>query len=1327
MRKVAVLLIPFAVLCLLFFGARWFSTSPSAAAQVAPETAAQPMPDQKDGPITISGTVRGPGGPVSGVSLQVFSPASGWVTVTSGAGGFYSVNVIAIGHPITFKLRPPLSSHLAQLNYSAEGLGADATINFDLLEGSLLSVLPVGIGGQPVTTGILHQVLPLATEPKPLYWYELEWDTTSQRFQAVLPKDIIWIKFYQLPEGYFPTFVPLDIRSGDLTQDIPLNTHAVPLLPVDAPDVSRISLGAPDDLGQVLVTGAPGSVGPLSMVFLNNLNSLHQAYTTSAADGSFSVHIYAPPGSNLLIKYGPAMPEWNGLSIGLPGGKVTLLPGTILYIPPAPTDAPGELSFAAVGAANKYVDLLADTRDFVGAAFAVQGVMQPLDVDTYLVTGTMRLYSPAITASTSLSGVQVSGDIQLRKLFEADGQQIAHKNRFLSTVLTPSGLPIEMMALSDLGLNQHVQVTGWRHAGEHALEGDLNFTFVITDAPPGIYRPVVEFPQFEVAPPVVPTSTQWLASEVGTYQGFSYDASLPPITVGEVAQPRLIWRMFTNNWVQGQRGIGALQDQGQFGLVTEILTQGDVYYLPPYDERTGEPITYTLQPFLPLISYADRKQPGAPTIPFSLPGGELYVHVRKPDGQQVFLGPEAFTQSLNRTPSTVAGTDHNLGTQQPDDFYALQTSSDTFDFVFDQYGLHVITMTGMLQDVWGNNYIGGGTYEVWVAHPLDIDPGVLPGAPLAVGDAFNPSLQVYPAVPAQINLTMSFYDDWQPTQVLSQHVQGQANPFGFFSPPTPPLVWSQHGEYRVDLTARYTDPSGKLYMGAMTWGGVVMTPPAQAQLAAHGRRGYDVGLHPDMAWFVSKRDVTLPEGSVSHLHAPYFPGDMVWSRFEDGRYGDSLILNAGLQDLTGGVWSSLMWQRAQRMNFEAVPANDMQTRFARGEIPVFFSTTSGKPTVLFPGELDQVAYTYEYSQRPGVRVREYVAEDNVLAYWRLDTTYDDQLGDGIQGDIQNDFKFQFLGVVYHDLAGGHSEYLGYASSWVFLPDSDPLGSRVMPPFAGTGNGGWTTEGGPIITLQGEDIDIFILPTGVQPGAVLTLGDRFRFAGHINPTLNSQVAITVTAPGGAQHFGGGQANPIGYFYDPADDFEVDEPGLWSVDVKVWHDGYCSGGHTIAPYPQGDVLGSDDGRYWFYVVQGDAPRLNVASPTPGYLHFNDQVTPITVTGQLPPGLTGISVDYTIRMPGFILEHGQADLIGGAYQFVFDPVTLAQDFPNLDLVSRGEQVPGLSDTFAIDILLTGQRGAETVQRANAIILQGQQVYVDSPPPEASLPLLFLPVIVR
>jgi hypothetical protein len=302
--------------------------------------------------------------------------------------------------------------------------------------------------------------------------------------------------------------------------------------------------------------------------------------------------------------------------------------------------------------------------------------------------------------------------------------------------------------------------------------------------------------------------------------------------------------------------------------------------------------------------------------------------------------------------------------------------------------------------------------------------------------------------------------------------------------------------------------------------------------------------------------------------------------------------------------------------------------------------------------------------------------------------------------------------------------VGQGSGWVFIPESDTTGSRVMPPFSGPGNGGWTTEGGPILTLKGDDIQMFILPTGTRPGSALEIGDTFHFAGHIMPTLDSMVAYTVTAPSGALFLRGGQANSIGYFYDPGDNITVNEPGIWSVDVSIWHDGQCSGGATIAPYPSGDVLGSENSRYWFYVVNEDESRLNVSSPSPGFLPFFTEVSPVTISGTVPTNFENALVDYTISMPGYILEHGQVSPNGGTYQILFDPAALHDDFPNLDLTGRDGHRAGLADTFSIALLLKGQSDGKTVFSANTVTLQGQQVFVGEQP--VDLPhKIFLPII--
>jgi hypothetical protein len=141
----------------------------------------------------------------------------------------------------------------------------------------------------------------------------------------------------------------------------------------------------------------------------------------------------------------------------------------------------------------------------------------------------------------------------------------------------------------------------------------------------------------------------------------------------------------------------------------------------------------------------------------------------------------------------------------------------------------------------------------------------------------------------------------------------------------------------------------------------------------------------------------------------------------------------------------------------------------------------------------------------------------------------------------------------------------------------------------------------------------------------------------------------------------------------------------------------------------VLGSENARYWFYVVPEGAPRLQVSSPTSGFLSFENEVTPVQITGAVPEGLSNVRVDYTISMPGTILKHGTLIPTSSTFTITFDPVVLHNDFPNLDLIGRdGWDKPGLADTISIALLLEGQADSEKISLANTITLQGDQVFV-------------------
>ena len=157
-----------------------------------------------------------------------------------------------------------------------------------------------------------------------------------------------------------------------------------------------------------------------------------------------------------------------------------------------------------------------------------------------------------------------------------------------------------------------------------------------------------------------------------------------------------------------------------------------------------------------------------------------------------------------------------------------------------------------------------------------------------------------------------------------------------------------------------------------------------------------------------------------------------------------------------------------------------------------------------------------------------------------------------------------------------------------MPDDDPDGTRTFPPFQGNGGG---PSGGPLFTLKGEEIDLFIHLTGVRPGSVLETGNTFALVGAIGPTLPAQVTYTVTAPNGS-HSDGSAAGQMksGTTMNRRITFIVDQPGRYTVDLQVTYDGSTSAGQVTAPFPQGHVLGTARGRFSVYVVSPHSAPLD-----------------------------------------------------------------------------------------------------------------------------------------
>ena len=323
-------------------------------------------------------------------------------------------------------------------------------------------------------------------------------------------------------------------------------------------------------------------------------------------------------------------------------------------------------------------------------------------------------------------------------------------------------------------------------------------------------------------------------------------------------------------------------------------------------------------------------------------------------------------------------------------------------------------------------------------------------------------------------------------------------------------------------------------------------------------------------------------------------------------------------------------------------------------------------------------------------------------YWFFRDPYNLQSGNGPEGDEPGDFKFQYAAAVIRDDNTGEGVYAIYGSGWVLTPHDDPLGARVMPPFQGAAGG---PSGGPLFTVHEHEIDMFFLPLGVRPGAVLEIGDVFRLAGPIMPTLPSRIDYTVIAPDGTTRTFNGRANAIGYFYDPTDDFVLDQPGLWTVSLMVTHDGMTSAGPVEPPFPSGGPLAPDGRTFTFVVIDHDTDRLSVetdlAQTTLDQWYCGGEfVLEAYFEATLPPRWTGDIARVIVTMPGIVLIDEEVTIHEGRIRWDLDAAALNQLASNFDY--KGDV--GIADT--ITVTFYAEDG--DAQAAGTIVTHGARVPV-------------------
>lgn len=875
----------------------------------------------------------------------------------------------------------------------------------------------------------------------------------------------------------------------------------------------------------------------------------------------------------------------------------------------------------------------------------------------------------------SLVGLQLIGQIGLQPVVIAaeDGSTqpvvARYGNNGWSNVLTPSGLAIDNLH-GDVVLDTvTIPAAQWVRRGDDLLAG---FRFDLTlpdDLPPGIYVPTFSG-QAQVGDGEV---FAWEDSGVfGIGPGISdpHLTRLPLVlNVGDLAEARVPLTLFYNTPSDGSRGVAPDELAGQAALSNRVRYNSPTYILPP-----GQ---YALEPYV--LNMLPNRYDGvaAPLLPLLFPGGRLNATITLPDGTVDTLPDTPITQ--NRLSTAELDERDLFGAQSPVDVYQLATSNTLYrSYPFEQYGDYTITLNGIFEDIYGNRYTGGGTYRLRIAELLDLMPGVLPGTPFLSGDSFFPGGHIAPGVPAAVDVRVMVYGlDGSLTE--THFADLTTNAHGYFAPGQTALQFDAPGEYIIDYEARYTDGDGRLWAASLRSAGVIAGD--DATWVAHGRRGVP-GFDPSLttgyrpAWFSTALyppEESLDAGAdLQRVYYPYFRGDV--ARLQDSREGG---LSPGLSVQEVNVQPYGDWLLGHD------PA--LAGRIAADEMPlmpVLGGPESPYGVALRPDFIVNEAYAYLSAVRPAVTVRQMVAGggDALLPlYWDSDDPYNGQIGAGWAGDRPGDYMFLFGGGVIRNAEANISAVMPYAALAVVGDASQP--QHVLPPYQG-GEGGMA-GGGPLLTALPSQM--FFHPAGVRPGQVLTVGDRLVIAGQAAPTLRTRIEAAVTSPNGTVRRMSGLSNALGYYYQPQDDFTLDEAGVWTITLRTAPAGASSAGLPEPPLPVGGVLGTQDYTFAVFVLPEDSQPLEWTQGAGSIDAAFRAGVPSNFGIAIPTGWTEVEAFYSVTTPAYVLDSASLRPTGNTLSYQFSPAALSSRFPNYEADGRGGG-PAASDPVTLTFVVSG-----------------------------------------
>jgi hypothetical protein len=865
----------------------------------------------------------------------------------------------------------------------------------------------------------------------------------------------------------------------------------------------------------------------------------------------------------------------------------------------------------------------------------------------------------------NLAGAGIKADnfcllVTAERTFDSAGHLHFPTDQYMSTLLTPTGLPIEggtqgavtarfggaFHTPLDLLVKVPVAATGLIAGGGEVLlhtSGQLP-----ADLPPGIYRLRLDYGvtqgnnYYTLNGDAFASMPFFKGQEPQSYYmspAIPADGATPTgaAVSGSTIQPRVPWVLLSNYNSNGISGVVADEDQPYFAISSRRLIQDDV--ILPRVDNTGAAIAYSLEP-----NFQADTLDAFWAIPWDYSSGQISVSVTNPDGTTTSLGSYPFIKQ--------AGTGATTGKA------ALTAWKPP------AYGQYTVKETGWILDTSGNKYQAGGTYHFWIANRLTLATATFQGMPYAMGTAYGKDIAFSPPVPANVTVTVALYPNSDPTQATSATWSGTASMGGVFGAlqGSKSFALSVPGEYAAHIVATYTDPTGTMWVSSMRHAGVVYDP--NGPIVARGKKLNVNGQYLIQGNTMAEGwiDTTTGAEHLMHMNFPYNPGDVLMIA-ADQQGADKII-------------------PTMTYEFAANPQrNDAQLN-GIGISNVQLQTSNGYSPHMFPEFITTWAYYYGSGARPGFMGRFLVGETSIRApYWPISpNAFGGQINASPNGDSPGDI-YRLLGGVVLRQSGAQPTYAGYIASAFLLPKA-------------TNNNRVIAAGSEELTSStGQVGRVFLV--GPRPGMTYPTGTSFAASFQIDPILPVNISFTLNYPDGRTATTSGVSDPLlGTFAGPQK-FLLDIPGIYQYTIDANWNGYPAAMPGL-PASGGEI----------YVLEAQPP----AGATGIQILTADGTTFEPATGiHILGASTASQVRYTVVMPGAVLDEGYLPVANGQFEYYFNPAALHAKAQTYDVTNLVTGNPQLGDVVHLSLFsVETTPGGQTYHSFKRVIVRANQVRV-------------------